>query len=389
MESKLHPLAARMSDIEPFYVMDLLARARLLERAGRSIVHMEIGEPDFVTPKAIVEAGREALLAGRTHYTAALGLEELREAISAYYQQRYGIEVPVQRIAITPGASGALQLALGVLVSPGDAVLITDPGYPCHRHFVRMFEGQPRTVPVDASTNFQLSSEHVDQNWSERTRAVLLASPSNPTGTVVTRGVLSEIQALVESRRGRLIMDEIYHGLVYEHRIPSVLEMSDQAFVINSFSKYFGMTGWRIGWLVVPEGYQREVDKLAQNIFIAASTPAQYAALAAFTPEVLAELEVRRHEFRVRRDYLLSALRDLGFEIPVTPTGAFYLYAGCGRFTNDSYQFALKALEDVGVAITPGLDFGTHCAVTHIRFAYTTSLENLQEGIRRLTCLLS
>ncbi len=377
-------LAARMADIQPFHVMALLARARALEAAGRSIVHMEIGEPDFTTPEPIVAAGMKALRAGHTHYTPACGLPALREAISRYYHDHYGVAVGAERIIVTPGASGALLLALGVLVNPGECVLMADPGYPCNRHFVRMMEGQTRAVPVGPETGFQLTSRLVESAWDEGAVALLLASPANPTGTLVNEGELRRIIETTHRLGGHAIVDEIYHGLVYEDAAPTALSASDQVFVVNSFSKYFGMTGWRLGWLVAPEAYVPEVDKLAQNLFLAASTPAQHAALAAFEPATLAELDQRRQEFQKRRDFLLPALRELGFEIPGTPGGAFYLYADSRRHAVDSYDFALEVLEQAGVAITPGRDFGQHHPEHYVRFAYTTSLAQLEEGVRRL-----
>ncbi len=382
-------LAHRMAYIQPFYVMDLLARAREMEVQGRLIVHMEIGEPDFVTPEPILEAGRQALAGGYTHYTPALGLPALREAVSGFYQERYRMHVSADRIAITPGASGALQLVLGVLVNPGEQVLMADPGYPCNRHFVRLFDGEPVMIPATAATGYQLTPELVERHWTERTAAVLLASPSNPTGTLVPKETLQGIFEVVQRRGGRLVVDEIYHGLVYGGVAETALALSDDVFVINSFSKYFGMTGWRIGWLVAPQAYVREIDKLAQNIFLAASTPAQYAALAAFRSETIAILEERRREFQRRRDYLVPALRDLGFDIKVEPQGAFYVYADCSRFTADSFGFARELLERGGVAVTPGLDFGANAPERHMRFAYTISLENLQEGVRRIQEFLS
>src|SRR5690606_38429462 len=252
-------LARRMADIQPFHVMDLLARARELADQGRSIVHMEIGEPDFVTPVPIVEAGRQALAEGFTHYTPALGLPALRAAIGSFYRERYGVSVPPERITVTPGAFGALQLVLGVLVNPGEQVMMADPGYPCNRHFVRLVEGEPRMVPVTAATGYQLTPELVERHWTERTAAVLLASPSNPTGTLVEPEALRGILDVVRRRGGRLIVDEIYHGLVYGRDAQTALGLSDEVFVINSFSKYFGMTGWRVGWLVAPEPYMREI----------------------------------------------------------------------------------------------------------------------------------
>jgi aspartate/methionine/tyrosine aminotransferase len=383
MNKNLH-IAARMNDIQPFHVMALLGRARELEAQGRDIVHMEIGEPDFTTAQPIIDAGIKALQAGQTHYTPSVGLTALRETISTFYKQRYGVEVPASRIVITPGASGALQLIFSTLVNPGDSVVMADPGYPCNRHFVRLNEGEAIGVPVNADTDYQLTADLLEQYWSANTVAAMLASPSNPTGTIVSDEALQAMHAVSSAHGGHLVVDEIYHGLVYDQDIDTALSIADDVFVINSFSKYFGMTGWRIGWLVAPEGYIDAIDRLAQNIFLAASTPAQYAALAAFQPETMEILEQRRAAFAERRDYLLPALRELGFDIPVTPQGAFYLYADCSRFTDDSYQFASQLLEEAGVAITPGLDFGSHKPEQHMRFAYTTSIENLRKGVERI-----
>ncbi len=379
-----HPPARRMADIAPFYVMALLARAKELEAAGRSIIHMEIGEPDFPSAAPIIAAGQRALAEGRTRYTAAAGLPELRQAIRDHYRNRYGVEVPTRRILITPGASGALQLATAVLINPGDRVLLTDPGYPCNRHFVRLVEGEPVGIPVGPETVYQLTADCVERHWDARTAAVLLASPANPTGTVLLREELEAILTVAAARGGRVIVDEIYHGLVYGDPVMTALASSERLFVVNSFSKYYGMTGWRLGWLVAPDDCVEAAEKLAQNLFLAASTPAQYAALAAFTPEATTIFEERRQELQARRDFLLPALRDLGFHIPVTPEGAFYLYADCSRFTDDSYGFTLQLLEEAGVAITPGLDFGQHQPHRHVRFAYTNSIPQLAEGVERL-----
>lgn len=381
-------IAARMADIEPFHVMDILARARALEAAGRDIVHMEIGEPDFDTPATVREAAKQALDAGHTHYTPAVGLPALRQAISSFYQDEYGVAVAAERIIVTPGASGALLLALGVLVNPGEQVLMADPGYPCNRHFARLLEAEAVPVPVTAETDYQLTPALLEQHWTARTTAALLASPSNPTGTVVTAENLARMQATAMAQGGRLIVDEIYHGLIYDGVDETALALSDELFVINSFSKYFCMTGWRLGWLVAPSDYVREADKLAQNIFLAAPTVSQYAALAAFTPATREALSRQRQAFRQRRDFLLPALRELGFDIPVTPAGAFYLYANCSRFTDDSYSFARDLLEQVGVAVTPGRDFGANDPQHHLRFAYTTSLQRLQTGVERLAAFL-
>jgi len=378
------PLARRMAGIAPFHVMELLARAHALEAEGRSIIHMEVGEPDFPTAEPIMAAAQRALHEGRTRYTSAVGVPELRQAIAEYYRTHEGVTVPVERILVTPGASGALQLATAVLINPGDQVLLADPGYPCNRHFVRLVEGEAVGIPVGPAEAYQLNIDLVQQHWTERTVAVLLASPANPTGTLVDLSVLEEIVRWVETQGGRVVMDEIYHGLIYGTDSPSALTLSEDVFVVNSFSKYFGMTGWRLGWLVAPRDYVREAEKLAQNLFLAPSTPAQYAALAAFSPKAMAIFETRRQEFKARRDFLLPALRELGFTIPVTPAGAFYLYADCSRFTDNSYDFAMNLLEQAGVAITPGIDFGNYQPERHVRFAYTNALDNLAEGVKRL-----
>jgi len=377
----VYPSAARLAHIEPFHVMDVLARARALEAQGRSIVHMEIGEPDFPTAEPIVRAGIAALQAGKTHYTPALGLPELREAIARSYAP---VAVEPGCVAVTPGASGALQLIFAALLSPGDEVLMADPGYPCNRHFVRLFEGKPVSVPVDATSSYQLTANLIRRHWTPRTVAVLVASPSNPTGTIVRDDEMARIVRAVDELGGVLIVDEIYHGLTYGVQPASVLRHSSRAFVVNSFSKYYGMTGWRVGWAVAPREYIASLDKLAQNIFLAASTPGQYAALAALSPAARDELERRRQVFRERRDYLLPALRGLGFEISVEPEGAFYLYADCSRFAVDSQALAGRLLEQAGVAITPGLDFGSNRPERHVRFSYANTLENLQEAVRRL-----
>jgi len=381
-------IARRMADIEPFHVMALLARARELEAQGRSIVHMEIGEPDFPTPEPVVRAGIRALEQGDLHYTPAPGLPQLREAIAGYYRSRYGVEVPASRILVTTGSSAALMLACAALVDPGDEVLLADPGYPANRHFVRVVEGVPRAVPVNADSGYQLAPAHIEKNWGPRTVAALVASPSNPTGTLVTTERLAAMAEIARAKGGTLIVDEIYHGLVYEGECTTALRLADDVLVINSFSKYFNMTGWRLGWMVAPESLVPGLDRLAQNLYLAAPTPAQHAALAAFEPETLAILDGRARELKARRDYLVPALRGLGFDIPVMPQGAFYVYAGCGRLTPDSDAFARDLLEQAGVAITPGKDFGSNAPERHVRFAYTSPIGRLQEGVSRIARFL-
>ena len=377
-------LARRTQGISPFYVMDLLRRAKQLEAQGRDVIHMEIGEPDFATPPAIIEAGLRHIQTGEVKYTPAAGLPMLREKIAAFYRQRYGVTVDQARIFITPGASGAFLLALGVSLNPAEELLMADPCYPCNSNFIKLYDGIARTLPVDASSRYQLTAAQIKQHWTEATKGALIASPSNPTGTLITSDQLNEVVHTVNELGGCFYSDEIYHGLVYAHKATTALAFSDDVFVINSFSKYFGMTGWRVGWLIVPEAFIDATEKLAQNIFIATATHSQYAALAAFDPQTLDELEQRRAEFEARRDFLYEALLRLGFEIPIKPDGAFYIYANCSRFTDDSYQFALDLLESEGVAITPGKDFGIHEANHHLRFAYTTSIARMSDAMQRL-----
>ncbi len=373
--------AARIDGIAPFHVMAILAQARALEAAGHDIIHLEIGEPDFATPEPIIEAGIAALRAGHTHYTDALGLPTLREAIAGFYGARWQVAVDMEQVVVTPGASGALLLTLGLLAGPGDEVLMADPGYPCNRHFAQFCDARAITIPVDASSGFQLTLNLIQRHATAATRAVLIASPSNPTGTAIPADELTRIHDWCRTQGVALIVDEIYLALTYDGTEHSAARWRD-VFVINSFSKYFLMTGWRLGWLVAPDWAMPALERLAQNLFLAASTPAQHAALAAFSPATLDILEARKDELRARRDFLLPALRERGFSIPVTPQGAFYLYADCGRFTSDSQAFASQLLNQAGIAATPGIDFGAH--LRHIRFAYTQPLPRLAEAMTRL-----
>jgi aspartate/methionine/tyrosine aminotransferase len=378
-----------MNDIEPFRVVEVLTRAKELEAQGRSIMHLEAGEPDFDTAQPIVDAGIAALQAGLTHYTPACGIPELRAAISRFYKDDYGLDISPQRIMVTPGASGALLLAAALLTDPGDSMIMADPGYPCNRQFIRLVEGFAQLVPVDASQRYQLTASAAAAAWQKSTIGAVVASPANPTGEILTANELADLYKVVSNNDGTLIVDEIYHGLDYDEKATSILSITDQAIVINSFSKYFGMTGWRLGGLVAPEEAVNEMEKLAQNLFISMSTPAQYAALACFEPATRKILDQRRDIFKQRRDYLLPALREIGFHIPNKPAGALYLYADASKFTDDCQQFCIDMLENHGVAITPGVDFGSHRCNTHVRFAYTTSMECLEEAVNRLTKALA
>ena len=380
----LKNIASRMQGISPFYVMELLQRAKQLEQQGRDIIHLEIGEPDFDTPPEIMAAGLEHIKTGHTKYTSAAGLPELREKIAQYYSEYYDVVVSPERIFITPGASGAFILALGVTLNPGEEILLADPCYPCNSNFIKLFGGIPEFIPVDSKTHYQLNAELIDHNWSDKCKGTLIASPSNPTGTMISETDLTAAIDLVNEKQGCFFSDEIYHGLVYGKRATSALSSSDQVFVINSFSKYFGMTGWRIGWLVVPDEFISPVEKLAQNIFISTPTHSQFAALAAFSKTNLDELERRKGEFSKRMGFLSEKLQQLGFNIKAKPEGAFYIYADCSAFSHDSFQFAKDLLEEEGVAITPGKDFGHNQANTHVRFSYTASLDRIEEGMIRL-----
>ena len=382
-------IANRMELITPFYVMELLRRAKQLEAAGRDIIHMEVGEPDFATPERIIEAGLDYIKAGQVKYTPAAGLPELRQKIADFYWQRYQVTVPIERILITPGASGAFLLALGASLNPGDELILPDPCYPCNQNFIRLFSGAVKHIPVYADTAYQLSADLLQQHWQAQTQGALIASPSNPTGTIIQAAELEKIVQFVNAKQGLLFSDEIYHGLVYESGIASALEFSDQVFVINSFSKYFGMTGWRAGWLIVPEAYTEAVEKLAQNIFISTSSHSQYAALAAFDEQTLQELENRRQDFAQKRDFLYDNLLRLGFKIPVKPAGAFYIYADCSAFTDNSQQFAEQLLEVEGVAVTPGKDFGHNNSDKYLRFAYTGSIQKITLAMQRLEHFIS
>jgi aspartate/methionine/tyrosine aminotransferase len=384
MESRV-TTAARVAEIAPFHVMEVQTAARALEAAGRTVVHMEIGEPDFPTPAPVIAAAQSAIAAGDLYYTSALGLPSLREAIARHYHDHYGVDVSPERIVVTAGSSAALLLVLALLVNRDDRILLADPNYPCNRHFVRVLEGEPVGIPVGPETSYQLTASLIADRWDARTRGVLIASPSNPTGTCVPRDEMQRIADAVAQRGGQLIVDEIYLGLTYGSSPRSVLEFAHDAFVISSFSKYFNMTGWRLGWLVAPEHHVRDIEKLAQNLYISPASPSQRAALACFAPETLAILEARRQAFERRRDFLVPALRDLGFRIPVMPTGGFVVYADVSDLTDDSERFCRDVLEGSGVAVTPGVDFGVHRASQHVRLAYTIDDAKLADGIDRLT----
>ena len=382
-------LASRLDKIAPFHVMELAKLASELEQQGRNIIHMGIGEPDFTAPPLVIEAATRAMSDGKMQYTAATGLPALRQAISTHYKKVYDLDIAPARIVVTAGASAALLLACAALVEHNTEVLMPDPSYPCNRHFVAAFEGRAKMIASGPEQRFQLSDQMVREHWGEQTRGVLLASPSNPTGTSILPEELARIVATVRARNGFTIVDEIYQGLSYDAAPFSALSLGDDVIVINSFSKYFNMTGWRLGWLVLPEQIVPQVEKLAQNLFICASAIAQHAALACFEPASLAIYESRKAEFKRRRDYLVPELVKLGFKVPVMPDGAFYVYADCSAVSDDADGLTRAILNQAGVGLVSGLDFGPHTARNYIRLSYATSMENLREAVRRLGVFLN
>ena len=378
--------ARRAAEIEPFEVMDVLSRAQALERAGRRVVHMEIGEPDFTAPAPVVEAGIRAMRDGRTAYTATLGLHALREAIAGHYRNRFKVNLDPERIAITSGASGGLLTVAALYVDAGDEVLVPDPGYPGYRHFVRAFEGVAKVLPVSAASDFQPTLDMVRAAWGPRTKGLLLGSPSNPTGTLISKTELFSIAKFISENNGVLMVDEIYQGLVYGMEPWTAYGVPGEVVLINSFSKYFCMTGWRLGWVVLPPDALRGFEKLAQHLFISAPAAAQHAAISAFDSETTKILENRREEFKRRRDFLVPELKKAGLSIPADPHGAFYVYADVG---GDARAFAKDLLEKEAVAATPGVDFGANGTGRFVRFAYTRSMDDLEEAVRRLARFLS
>jgi aspartate/methionine/tyrosine aminotransferase len=384
-------LAQRVDAIEPFRVMEMVKAAGDLKRAGADVISMSVGEPDFTAPEPVAAAAMEAIRSGITQYTDSLGLTALREAISGHYASAWGLDIDPRRIVVTAGASAGLLLACAALVAEGDQVLMPDPCYPCNRHFVSAFGGQPVLVPASAQERYQLTAAQVGEHWTERTRGVVVASPSNPTGTSMTAQQLQDMLGAVRARGGFAVVDEIYQGLSYGDKPVSALSYGDDVITVNSFSKYFNMTGWRLGWLVVPEALVPVFEKLAQNLFICPSTIAQHAALACFRPETIAIYEERRHEFKRRRDFIVPALRELGFSVPVMPDGAFYVYADISQVAHqdagDSSAFSMSVLQQAHVAIVPGDDFGFAAPARHVRFSYATKYERIEEAIDRMARL--
>jgi aspartate/methionine/tyrosine aminotransferase len=392
-------ISRRAERIEPFYVMEVAKAARELARdVARSdtpMIFLNIGEPDFTAPPLVQEAAERAIRGGATQYTHAVGLDALRERISGWYAERFHVDVPARRIVITAGASAALQLACLALIEAGDEILMPDPSYPCNRHFVSAAEGDAVLVPTTAAERYQLTAAKVQEHWTPRTRGVLLASPSNPTGTSIHPDELRRIHHLVQNRGGITLLDEIYLGLSYDDTFGHTgLAIDDSVISINSFSKYFNMTGWRLGWMVVPDVLVPAIERLAQNLFICPSTVSQFAALACFENESIAEYERRRAEFRARRDWFIPQLRSMGLDVPVMPDGAFYAWADCSQAARrlgveGSWDFAFEAMRRAHVAVTPGRDFGHAETSRFIRFSTASSMAQLQEAAARLRTLLA
>jgi aspartate/methionine/tyrosine aminotransferase len=391
-------ISRRAGRIEPFYVMEVAkaasALAQQVAHSERPMIFLNIGEPDFTAPPLVQEAALRAVRDGATQYTQATGLPALRERISAWYAQRFGVDVPARRIVVTAGASAALQLACLALIDAGDEILMPDPSYPCNRHFVSAADGTAVLVPTTAQERFQLSAAKVQAAWGPKTRGVLLASPSNPTGTSIHPDELRRIHGVVREHGGITLIDEIYLGLSHDSTFgQTALALDDQVISINSFSKYFNMTGWRLGWLVVPEALVPVIERLAQNLFICPSTVSQHAALACFEADSIAEYERRRAEFKARRDWFIPQLGALGLPVPVMPDGAFYAWADCsgicGRLgVRDSWDFAFEVMQRAHVAVTPGRDFGQAGTQNFIRFSTASSMAQLQASVARLRAML-
>ena len=377
---------SRVDHVAPFRVMHLLEMAQAREAAGHDVIHLEVGEPDFATPAPIVAAGQQALAEGKTRYTPAAGLASLREAIAGHYAEHFNATVDPARILVTPGASGALLLASQLLVESGDRVLMADPNYPCNRHFMALAGAEIDTVPVGRDSGWQLTAPLIERHWQAKTRLAMLASPS---GHTLDAEALTKVSDTVAAKGGDVIVDEIYQGLNYDDAPLSATSLSDDAFVVNSFSKYFGMTGWRLGWLVAPEQAVEPLTRLAQNVFLAAPTPSQHAALAAFTPECRDILETRRATLKQRRQVLLDGLAELGLAPDLPPQGAFYLWLDISRYSRDSQAFCERLLVEENVAITPGIDFAVQGGEHHVRIAFTNDVARLQEAVVRIARFVS
>lgn len=381
-------LAARTADTVTFHAVELFKQATALQRRGIDIISLGVGEPDFTAAPQVIQAMQLAAQSGKGGYSPPAGLPELREAIAGFYTKQLGAKVDPHRVIVTSGASGALLLAAMALVNPGDEVLMPDPCYPPNRNFVGAAGGTTKLIPTTIANRFQLSDTDIEQHWGPATRGVLIASPSNPTGTSIPRDALARLIKQVHARNGFVMMDEIYLSLSYDGARQSALALDDNLIILNSFSKYFNMTGWRLGWMIVPTHMVEPIEKMAASLAICAPTLAQHGAIACFDPEALAIFEQRREAFRQRRDYLVPALKALNIDVPVAPDGAFYVYGDISAHSPDSGAFSAALLNGARVAAVAGLDFGPAHAANTMRFAYTTGLERLQEAIHRLKMFL-
>ena len=371
-------ISKRAKDIPPFIVMDVLDEAKSMEKLGEDIIHLEVGEPDFDTPRVIKEAGYRALRKGITHYTHSMGIIELRETISEHYYKKYGVDVSPEQIIVTNGTSPAMLLVFGALLDPGDEVILSNPYYSCYPNFIRFVEGVPAFADIFEEDGFQYNIDEFKKKLSKKTKGILINSPSNPTGVVLKKKVMEELARLPAF----IISDEIYHGLIYEGEEHSILEFTDRAFVLNGFSKLYAMTGWRLGYVIAPKKFVRPMQKLQQNLFISASSFAQWAGISALK-NAGEDVKKMVNIFNQRRLYMIDRLRELGFGIKVLPTGAFYVLANARKFSKNSYELAFKLLREAKVAVTPGIDFGTN-AEGYLRFSYSNSIENIKEGMRRI-----
>lgn len=385
--TKVNHLSRRALAIQPFEVMQIIEQANQLERQGHDIIHLEVGEPKFSTAPSVLQSVQDYLTQSPIRYTEASGRPDLRQAIARDYQTRFGLDIDSSRIIVTQGASAALLLAMGAILDPGDEILMADPAYPCNRQFARFVDANARLIPCSSKYGYQLSVDDIQNHWSDATRAALVASPSNPTGTVVSAAELAAMQAAVSANGGHLIVDEIYQNLAYDEAAHTALVNPD-SWVINSFSKYAGMTGWRLGWMVCPEGTQQAVTNMAQHLYISPSEVAQVAGLASFEPAAQAEFESRRLQLKACRDYLVPALESLGFKVDSTPAGAYYLFVDISGVADNAAEFAQRLLRQAGVATTPGNDFGPAYANTHLRIAYVDSRERLEQAVERIRSIL-
>ena len=374
-------LTERVRNISPFYVMELLEKARAMEAKGEDIVHMEVGEPGFPTPSFVKKEAVQAIMDDRTFYTHSLGIPELRARVARHYLEAHGVNIPAERIIITNGTSGAFLLLFGALLERGSLLALSDPGYPCYKNIALFVDADTLQIPVSEDSRFEITPEHL-RHAARLPDALVLANPSNPTGIIYGDEGLSSLYKYLSLHNGLFIVDEIYSGLFYDKKPETALTISDDIIVISGFSKTFAMTGFRLGWMVVPEPLVRPLQKCAQNLFISPPSISQYAALSAFdSPE---EIDIMRKTYEERRNFMVPRLRNLGFSISAYPDGAFYIYAGIENWKIDSMDFVNKALTEARVAITPGYDFGRFRASTHVRFSYTENLDKLRTGCDRL-----